>query len=240
MTPFVLFGPSHLAALALTFALPAALAVAARRHPSARAPIRWSLAAMLLGVWLWWYALAWQRGWLTIGDALPMNLCDWATIATIVTLLRPNQKSYELAYFWALGGTVQGMITPDTPYDFPEVRFLIFFVYHGGILTAVLYLTFGCRLRPWPPSIPRVVAWSLVYFCAAAAVDAALGTDYGFLRAPPAQASVFNFLSPWPYYIPELVGLGLISAAVYYAPWFIADRLRGGARAAIFSDGADG
>src|SRR5256885_1509300 len=39
-------------------------------------------------------------GWLTLGDELPMNLCDWTSLATLVTLVWPNQKSYERAYFW--------------------------------------------------------------------------------------------------------------------------------------------
>jgi hypothetical integral membrane protein (TIGR02206 family) len=225
MTPFVLFGPSHLIALGLTPAVAAVLVVAVRRHPPADRPIRYLLGLMLLGVWTWWYVLAWRRGWLTIGDALPMNLCDWATIATLVTLFYPNQKSYELAYFWALGGTAQGMLTPDTPHDFPEMRFLIFFLYHGGIIAAVLYVTFGLRLRPRPKSLSRVIAWSFGYLLAAGVTDLLLGTNYGFLRAKPAQLTLFNFMPPWPWYIPELIGLGFISAAVYYAPWFIADRI---------------
>jgi len=227
MTPFVLFGSSHLIALGLTLAVATALVVIVRQHAPADPPIRYTLGLMLLGVWAWWYVLAWSRDWLTIGDALPMNLCDWATIATLVTLFYPNQRSYELAYFWALGGTVQGMLTPDTPYDFPEVRFLIFFVYHGGIIAAVLYLTFGLRLRPWLQSLLRVVLWSFVYLIAAGATDLLLGTNYGFLRAKPAQVTLFDFLSPWPRYITELIALGFLSAALYYLPWFIADRLRG-------------
>lgn len=227
MAPFVLFGPSHLAALALTLAVAGALVMAARARNEMQGPIRWTLAALLVGVWGWWYVVAWQRGWLTVGDALPMNLCDWATIATIVALIRPNQQAYELAYFWALGGTAQGMITPDTPFDFPEVRFVIFFVYHGAIIAGVLFLTFGMRYRPWLRSIPRVALWSIVYLIAAGAVDAAFGTNYGFLRAKPVQVTLFAVLSSWPYYIPELVLLGVIFAAILYAPWFLADRLRG-------------
>ena len=226
MSPFVSFGPSHLVALALSLILPAVLVTVVRVFPQADRAIRYGLTVVLLGAWIWWYLLAWRRGWLTIGDALPMNLCDWATIATLVTLVRPNQKSYELAYFWALGGTLQGMVTPDTPYDFPEVRFLIFFVYHGGIIVAVLYLTFGLRLRPWPQSLPRVVVWSLVYFFAAALTDHTLGTNYGFLRAKPAQASLYDLMPPWPAYIGVVLVLGFLSAAIYYAPWFIADRIR--------------
>jgi hypothetical integral membrane protein (TIGR02206 family) len=227
MAPFVLFGPSHIAAMLLTVAVAVALIALVRLWAEARDTIRWALAALLTGVWAWWYVLAWHRGWLTIGDSLPMNLCDWATVATIIALLRPSQQAYELAYFWALGGTLQGMITPDTPFDFPEVRFVIFFIYHGAIIAGVLFLTFRMHYRPWLRSIPRVALCSIGYLIAAGAVDAALGTNYGFLRAKPAQLTLFAALSPWPYYIPELVLIGFLSAAILYAPWFVADRLRG-------------
>jgi len=230
MNPFVPFGPSHLVALALSLIVPAALVAAVRAYPRVDRPIRYGLTLILLAAWTEWYILAARRGWLTLGDELPMNLCDWASLATLVTLVWPNQRSYELAYFWALGGTLQGMITPDAPYDFPEVRFIIFFVYHGGIIAAVLYLTFGLRQRPWPQSLSRVILWSFVYLLAAVLTDYFLGTNYGFLRAKPAQASLYDFMPPWPYYIGVVIVLGFVSTAIYYAPWFIADRI--GARKA--------
>jgi hypothetical integral membrane protein (TIGR02206 family) len=224
--PFVLFGHSHLIAMALTLVTTIALIAIARRRREADAPVRFGLAILLIADWLWWYWIAWRHGWLTLGDALPMNLCDWATIATIIALIAPRQRAYELAYFWALGGTLQGMITPDTPFDFPEVRFLNFFISHGGIIASVLYLTFGTGLRPTPRSIPRVIAWSFAYLFAAAVVDFALGTNYGFLRAKAPGGTLFAFMPDWPWYIPVLIAMGLISAALYYMPWFIADRLK--------------
>jgi hypothetical integral membrane protein (TIGR02206 family) len=225
-SPFVLFGPSHIAVIASAFAIPAVLAVLVRTlHADDRA-VRWTFAAMLIGNWVFWYGLFWQRGWLTWGDALPMNLCDWANIATIAALLRPNQKSYELAYFWTLAGTLQGLMTPDTPYDFPEARFIIFSIFHAGLIAAVLYLTFGTRLRPYLSSLPRIIMWSLIYAAVAGAVDYALGTNYGFLRAKPDHVSLFDFMPDWPRYIPVLIALGLLSACIYYAPWLITDLAR--------------
>jgi hypothetical integral membrane protein (TIGR02206 family) len=225
-SPFVLFGPSHIAVIALAFTVPAGLAAFVRLWGSGDRAIRWAFAALLAGNWLFWYLLFWRRGWLTWGDALPMNLCDWANIATIATLLRPNQKSYELAYFWTLAGTLQGLLTPDTPYDFPEARFVIFSIFHAGLIAAVLYLTFGTRLRPYPSSLPRIIGWSLIYAAATGVADYALGTNYGFLRAKPANVSLFDFMPDWPRYIPVLIALGLISALIYYVPWFIADLTR--------------
>lgn len=71
--------------------------------------------------WIAWMLLLYEKGWLGIGNALPLNLCDWATAATVITLVTPNQRSYELAYFWALAGTLQGMFTPDVKLAFPDI-----------------------------------------------------------------------------------------------------------------------
>ena len=106
--PFVFFGTAHVAAIALAFAVPVLLAVAVRTSGNAALTnaIRWVFAVELIATYALWYWLLFARGWFGIGSALPMHLCDWAAIAVIVTLLWPNQRSYELAYFWALIGTL--------------------------------------------------------------------------------------------------------------------------------------
>jgi hypothetical integral membrane protein (TIGR02206 family) len=225
--PFVLFGRDHLIVLALAFAAPLALAAVTRRGERLQRFVRFGLAAMLIGNWIFWYLLFWRRGWLTWGDALPLNLCDWTNAAVIWALLRKNQAAYALGYFWALAGTLQGLITPDTPYDFPEIRFVIFSIFHAGIIAAVLYLTFGARMRPYASGLPRVVLWSLVYAAAAGLADWQLGVNYGFLRAKPAGATIFDYLAPWPWYVAELPLLGIASLLIWYAPWFVADRISG-------------
>jgi hypothetical integral membrane protein (TIGR02206 family) len=221
---FVLFGPAHLWMLAAAVFLPLALALAARRRASLDRPIRFGLAALLAGGWLCWYALFWMRGWLTPGNGLPLNLCDWAALALIAVLTMGGQRAYELGYFWGLGGSLQGLITPDIAYDFPDPQFIFFFINHAGIIVALLYLSFT-GFRPVPASLVRVLAATIFYVLVAAAMDYLLGVNYGFLAAKPATASIMDFLSPWPWYIPELVLIGFLSLLVYYAPWFALDRL---------------
>jgi hypothetical integral membrane protein (TIGR02206 family) len=224
---FVLFGRGHLLVIALTFIVPALLASIARRRAQSDVAIRYAFAAILIGTWIAWYVLFIARNWLGPGNEFPMNLCDWAAIALIVALLWPNQRAYELAYFWALAGTMQGLITPDVNFGFPELQFVVFMLGHAAIIAAVVYLTFGTRMRPVPASIPRVAAWTMAYAAAAGLTDWALGTNYGFFRAKPGHATLFDFMPAWPYYIPEVIALGIAAIFVLYAPWFVVDRLRG-------------
>ncbi len=226
--PFVLFGADHLIVLALTFAIPLVLAVTARmtHAPAFDRVFRTALAVWLIATWIVWFWLIFDRGWQSAQTLLPMHLCDWACIAVIVTMLTRNRRSYELAYFWALAGTLQGLLTPDLAIGFPDLRFLVFFAFHSGVIGGVLYLTFGSRMRPYPSSLPRVIAGTLIYAVTAAVVDWAFHVNFGYLRAKPAQASVLDLLAPWPWYIAELIAIGLISIFVFYTPFFITDRLR--------------
>jgi len=222
---FVLFGTAHLSAIALAFAVPVVLAILVRFSGSAAllSAVRWAFAAELIAMYLLWFWLLYAG---VVGNLLPMHLCDWAAVAAIVTLLKPNQKSYELAYFWTLSGTLQATLTPELGYDFPDLRFIIFFGFHCGVIAAVLFMTLGMRMRPVAASIPRVVGWTVLYGVAAGTVDWLTGANYGFLRAKPTNHSVLDLLSPWPWYIAELVPIALVFILILYSPFFIADRLR--------------
>ncbi len=226
--PFVFLGPSHLTAIALTFAAPFVLTAILRRNPGERtdAAIRYGLAALVAVNWIAWMVLLYAKRWLNIGNEIPLNLCDWATVAVFVALVRPSQKSFELAYFWGLCGTMQALITPDCRYDFPDAQFTLFFVYHGGIIAAVLYLTLGRQMRPLPESFPRVIGWTLLYGLVAGTADWLLRTDYGFLRAKPDHPTFLDLLAPWPWYLPELLVAALIFMSIVYAPFFVRDRIR--------------
>lgn len=230
MSPFfVLFGPPHLTAIALTLMVPLALALLARhehlgRHADRVA--RMGLTAFLALGWICWYGQSVWRHELHLDNGLPMNLCDWAEIALIVALLTRNQFAYELGYFWGLGGTLQGVLTPPLYYDFPDLQFIFFFIQHGGVVAALLYLTLGTRMRPTPRSLLRVIAASFAYLAVAALVDWALGLNYGFLRAKPLGQNLLTVMSPWPWYIPELVTAGVGFVLLYYLPFALGDWLR--------------
>jgi len=225
---FVLFGSSHIVALVLPFVLPplVALLVRPREHPRADKYLRWTLGAAMSANWVGWMLLLHGKGWLGVDNEFPLNLCDWATAVTVFTLFNPNQRTYELAYFWALAGTLQGMLTPDVQLDYPDIQFLLFFVFHGGIIAAVLYLTFGLGMRPYPRSIPRAIGWTLVYVAVAGTFDWLSGANYGMLRAKPPFPTILTPMPPWPWYIGILVLMGIASTLIYYAPFFVADRLR--------------
>jgi hypothetical integral membrane protein (TIGR02206 family) len=226
--PILPFGPAHLGVFALTFITPLVLSAIVRWCDSdiAAKVVSWLLCALLVGDRIVTLILLSHNGELTIETGVPMHLCDWAAILTAVTLIYPNQWTYELSYFWALGGTLQALLTPDLSYGFPDQRFISFFALHGGVTASVLYMTLGMRMRPVPMSIVRALAWSAFYVVAAMAVNAIFDTNFGYLRMKPAHPSLLDYMAPWPFYIAQLAVLAIVFSLLCYAPSFIIDRLR--------------
>jgi len=225
---FVLFGPAHLVTLAVIVALSLALILIARLAKNETID-RWiavTLAVVLLLNKLVVYHTIYVTKEFDLPNALPMHLCDWSAISVIIALLWRRQLPYELAYFWGLGGTLQATITPALGVEFPDVRFITFFVSHGGTLIAILFLTIGLRMRPYPKSLLRIFIWSNIYLAAAGTADYLLGSNYGYLRAKPVNPSLLDYLGPWPVYILSLEAVALISYLIYYIPFFIIDLKR--------------
>lgn len=221
----VLFGPSHVAVMAVTVVIALGVVVLARRtrDPGLIRVMALALAAVLLMDRL----IAGYLGFATVGvaNALPMHLCDWTVIAAIIALVWRRKLAFELTYFWGLAGTLQAILTPDLAFDFPDLRFFIFFISHGGVLVVIAFLALGLRMRPWPWSLVRIFLWSNIYLAAALLVNLILGTNYGYLSAKPAHPSLLDYLGPWPLYILSLEVLAMVSFGIYYLPYLLRDRL---------------
>ncbi len=159
-------------------------------------------------------------------DYLPLHLCHLALFLCAIAGLTRKSWAYELAYFWGLGGTMQGLLTPDLFHGFPALECVFFFLGHGGIVGCVIFLTLAFRLRPTWRSVVRSYSWLLGYAVLAGSFDAVFHTNYGFLCAKPATASLFDWLGPWPWYIVSAAALGGVVFVLLYLPWAVADRSR--------------
>jgi hypothetical integral membrane protein (TIGR02206 family) len=223
---------THLVFLLLTIVLPVVLCRAGRRLKSERFDrgVTRSIAALLLATELsqFLFKVLIERN--ALVATLPMHLCDWALLATAAALWWQAPWCFEVAYFWGLAGTIQGLLTPALDPALAAWRHAAFFVVHSGIVVGVLFLVFAKRMRPVPTSLPRVLLWSEVYLCAALAVNALTGQNYGFLAHPPITPSLLDFFpkTPW-LYVATINGVALVAFALLYLPWWITDPQRKGA-----------
>lgn len=228
-TEFVLFGAAHLSVLFAMIAISIGLVWLVRdgRSPRLSGRVGWGLAVVLVLNKIASLGLSWSEFGLSAEASLPMHLCDWAWICCVLALCGRWQLPYELAYYWGLAGTVQAVLTPDLPYGFPHPFFFTFFISHCGLVVAVVFMTFGKKMRPRPGSVWRAFGWLQIYFIAAASVDVVFGANYGYLCRKPAGSSLLDHMGPWPWYLAVAEVLALAMFWLLYLPFHLArPRLR--------------
>jgi hypothetical integral membrane protein (TIGR02206 family) len=220
------YGLPHLTVIFLTIALPFALAAIVRKTKSRRVEraIVTVLSILLVLNYATYLIFVRRHGVVRWQEMLPLQLCDWGLAVVIVAMLTENQRWFEVAYFWGIGGTLQAVLTPNLLFGFPDFRFFSFFISHCGIIVGVVFLMLTRRYRPYPMSIVRVFLWSELYFVITMAADWYTGSNYGFLLHKPEAWSILSFLSDSrPLYLLELQGVGLLFFLGLYAPFAIAD-----------------
>ncbi|MEM7352570.1 MAG: TIGR02206 family membrane protein [Acidobacteriota bacterium] len=224
--PFVAFGPSHLLTVATILAVSLGLPTALRLWGSERLIQR-------VGIGLAVFIVVHEvfKTWVLVGlydeplnRHLPLQICGMAVLMAAVVLVWRPFRLYEVIYFWGLAGAVQALLTPEIPWDFPNLVFLGFFISHGMILVGLFYATIAFRMRPTWSSIPRVFAITLAYaFVIVAPLNVLLDTNFMYLRGLPSTGSVLDLFGPWPWYIAGAALFTLASFVVYYLPFAIRD-----------------
>jgi hypothetical integral membrane protein (TIGR02206 family) len=156
-TDFHLLGPAHLAILGAVALLTAILATVQRKLSPGFRWLRVGLATILLLDSALYYRYLASHGHLTFPDHLPLELCDVTLCLVIIALFTLNQAIVDLAYYGALSGTSMALLTPDLSESFSSFTTVQFFVDHGLIVTAVLYLVWSKQARPRPWSVGRAM-----------------------------------------------------------------------------------
>ncbi|MFH1574463.1 MAG: TIGR02206 family membrane protein [Acidobacteriota bacterium] len=210
---FTLFGKDHISAILVLALLAAGIVWAGKRAGRrARDWLGRALAFALIAYAAAMYLRLAFRGELAWAYSLPLELCHWVLIACLVSVLTGNRLASEIAYFWGLGGTLQAVLTPDLLDGFPSWYFIQFFWAHGVVILTVAYLIAARDFRPRPRSVVRMMLAANFYLLVAGSLDMIFGWNYGYLRRPPSQPSLLDYLGPWPWYI---LSLELIALATF-------------------------
>ncbi len=212
----------HLITVAVTATAIAALVVAARVRPG-----RWTVAAaralaLVIVVnetsWFVWQA---AHHAFTIQNDLPLHLCDVAAYVSAIALWLRTPLLVELTYFWGIAGTANGVITPDIGDAYPSYVFFQYFIQHGAIPAAGLFLVVGLKIYPRPWAVPRVIAFSLGLLVFDAFANLLTNGNYLFLRSVPPGPNLLSVLGPWPWYILWGAMVGIVIFVLLDAPFRI-------------------
>ncbi len=150
---------------------------------------------------------------------LPLQLCDLSWIVSSYALWTHRPWAVALTYYWGLTLTTQAIITPDLSVNFPDVGFILFWGMHVLIVWAAIYLTWGLGLAPdWRGYRTAIVAtsiWAVSVFTFNLVAD----TNYGYLNAKPAAASILDLLGDWPWYVLAEIAIVSVVWALMTWPW---------------------
>lgn len=205
-----MFSLAHLAILCTVPAFAALLSIAHRRSFAGSKPIRFGLALLLFSATASYYAYFAATGAQMFPNHVPLELCDASLWLVILSLLTLKPAIFDIAYYWAIAGASQSLCTPNlvNPTPFLSIQF---FIDHGSIICATLFLIWSGQARPRPGSAMRSLVAVNIYAALIGAFDYFFKTNYMFLRGKPPTPSLLDILGPWPWYIPlcEFVALGL-------------------------------
>ncbi len=215
----------HVTTLGVIAVCIAALVTAARLRPGPWIAVAARTLAFVIVIneCGWWVWLAEQHTW-SASYALPLQLCDVVAFVAAGALWFRSPLLVELTYFWGIAGTVNGLISPDVQDHYPGYLFLQYFIAHGAIVAAALFLVVGLRMTPRRGAVPRVLALTLALTALDAGVNLVTGGNYMYLRYPPGVANLLDLMGPWPWYILAAAGLAVVIFLCLDLPFAISRR----------------
>ena len=213
--------------MAVVIVLTTVLTVAARRFPG-----RWiTLVSRFFAVLIvftepsYWLQQILHHTWSARYD-LPLQLSNASEFVSAAALWWRTPFLVELTYFWGLGAVLQALATPDFPEHFPDPAYFRFYLAHGGVLLAAVFLTVGLGIWPRPGAPVRVFGATVGYAAVVGLVDVVTGGNYMYLRQKPVAGTLLNFMGPWPWYIGSGLVLAVLLLTILNAPFWIVRRQR--------------
>jgi hypothetical integral membrane protein (TIGR02206 family) len=210
-----LFGPVHLALIALITATCVAISVLCRRKQILTRTVRLTIGwGLVINEVIWW-GFRYSHEGLHLWN-LPLQLCDVTLWMSALACLSLAPRVVEFAYFGGLGGAGMAVLTPDLWSPWPSYPAIYFFIAHGGIVLAVSALVFG-RIAPLAAgAVWRAFAMLIGFAALVGAINAAAGTNFMYLSHKPKGASLLDSLGPWPIY---LVAGAAVALALFWLLW---------------------
>jgi hypothetical integral membrane protein (TIGR02206 family) len=154
-----------------------------------------------------------------VRSSLPLHICGFVWVIVAWALLSRRPTLTALTYYWGLTLTLQAVLQPTLEQPFPEPRFFVFWLKHLAIVWGAVYLTLTLGHGPDWRGYRRAVGWTFVWLVTVLALNALLGSNYGYVSRKPSSGTVLDLLGPWPAYLLAEMVIVLVGWALITLPW---------------------
>lgn len=151
-------------------------------------------------------------------SSLPLQICGFGWVVVAWALLTHRATPTALTYYWGLTLAVQALLQPTLTQAYPQPEFFVFFVKHALMVWGAAYLTLVLRHGPDWTSYRRALGWTLGWLVTAYVVNAAVGSNYGYVNHKP-SGTVLTYLGPWPAYVAVEAAIVAVGWAAITLPW---------------------
>lgn len=221
LNSFQLFSVSHLLTIGIILVLCILLFVAQNVVRRKQKLFRFFLSIILiLAVFLYHFWLIYEQAWSAKSD-LPLQLSDLTVILAIAMLLTSSNKLFQFIFFAGLGSAIQAILTPDLgKFSFPHFRYLEFFVSHGGVVLACLFMVAVLNYRPTIHALWMTILIVNLYAVCLFFINKAIGSNYLYIMKKPEDVSILTVLGPWPWYLIPMEIVMILSFYILYCPFW--------------------
>lgn len=221
---FILFSLTHWTTLLVLVGIIFLIFLLRRdlREPRLNTFVRSVLAAILILSEISLHAWLWSIGEWTIQYSLPFHLSSISILLSAALLLTKSFSLFEFTYFAGVGSALQAMLTPDiSVYTFPHFRYVHFFISHGGIVVANMFIVFVEKYRPTAKSIWKAFLYLNLYTFFVFLLNYLIEGNYMYISEKPVNPSMLDYLGPWPLYLIPLEVIAIPTFVLLYLPfWF--------------------
>ncbi len=155
---------------------------------------------------------------------LPLYLCS--LLAVIIPIFTYYRKywMFEILVFWIIGGTLQGVLTPDISVGFPSFDYFRYWTVHLGLLSVIFYFIFVFKMKPKLKSVFKSFLALQLYIVLTMALNYSLDANYFYLNEKPVSASLLDYFGEWPYYLLVVQLIIIPLFLIIYLPFYFAER----------------
>jgi len=178
-----------------------------------RVGIGWTIVAFQAFAFIWRLL----PGQFDLHESLPLHLCRVTVWAAALAMLTESRRARSICFFWGLGLSTQGFITPMWTQGLASVEFWMFWVSHAQIAGVAAYSVAVLGYRPSRGDLLFVSVSGVLLASLVIGVNLSLGTNYSYLGAGAYDARcIVDLLGPWPWRAPAMIAGSLAIFGLLY------------------------